>query len=288
MAWYKQEALGPQGESNLSWAKQNMYGQHGQENAAWAKQNMYGGAAGAQGNAAWLQHEFYGAAGSGHAQPAQGGLQIFPVQVGPPTEYAKSRRVVFACILVYQALMGIMAMVEFLNFVSGVLLLFTVMVGLHAWWENSNVTYVCWWGVLSLVGFIVGLVFAFLGFAVLISTLVIKFNIPFSCLCACLLSWWMYKDYEETHECHDMVGNWLKSMGLIHPYVPPAGNNPFLPHFGGAGDAAKEKYAAASAAASAQAAGVSGWLSNIGAEYGAATPLQQGSASVMKDPFLTH
>jgi len=168
------------------------------------------------------------------AVPGGQQFQFFPVQVGGPTPYARSRRPVFVCICIYQALMAVMALVEFANFLSGIVMVMGLMVAFWAFKEDMNITYVCWWGVLCLVGFIAGLVGALIGFAVMLSTIVLKFNIPFSCFFGMGLAWFLYVDYEKEHHCTDTVGSWLRALGLLKETPPPAApqSQSFLPQFG--------------------------------------------------------
>jgi len=168
----------------------------------------------------------------GQWQPLRGGpeeraFQFFPIQVGGPTTYAHSRRYVFIAISVYQLLMALMALIEFQNYLSGILMIIGCLI---AWWavkEDMNITYICWWGVLSLAGFIAGVVFACIGFAstaiaVKISTMLIQFNIPLACFCGVVLAWWLYKDYEVQHPAStDMVATWLRAFGLMKQKATP-------------------------------------------------------------------
>lgn len=166
-------------------------------------------------------------------QPLRGGpeeraFQFFPIQVGGPTTYAHSRRYAFIAISVYQLLMALMALIEFQNYLSGILMIIGCLI---AWWavkEDMNITYICWWGVLSLAGVIAGIVVAFIdifalpSFAVKISTMLIKFNIPLASFCGVVLAWWLYKDYEVQHPAStDMVATWLRAYGLMKQKATP-------------------------------------------------------------------
>jgi hypothetical protein len=112
--------------------------------------------------------------------------------------------------------MAVMALVEFSNFLSAIVMTCGC---LCAWWalkEDMNITYICWWGVLSALGFVCGLVAALIGFAIKISTIVIKFNIPLSCFFGMALAWNLYRNYqEEQPDSNDMVGSWLRAFGLL-------------------------------------------------------------------------
>jgi hypothetical protein len=175
--------------------------------------------------------------------PGGNQFQFFPVQVGGPTPYARSRKFLFVGVSIYQLLMGVMALIEFANFLSGFVMLIASVAAFMAFKEDLNITYVCWFGLLSFVGFLVGMVAAFIGFSVKISTIIIKFNIPVSCFICMLVAWWLYSDYESEHpEASDMVASWLRAFGMLKPKPPPEATGSFasmmsganLPQFGNA------------------------------------------------------
>jgi len=173
--------------------------------------------------------------------PGGNQFQFFPIQVGGPTPYARSRRLLFIGVGVYQLVMAMMALIEFQNFLSGIIMIFGVLAGGLALKEDMNITYICWFGMISAAGCIAGIVGALIGFAVKISTIVIKFNIPLSCFFGMAVAWWIYADYEAEHpESTDMVASWLRAFGLMKPkVVPVAASNSMtllgtsgLPNFG--------------------------------------------------------
>jgi len=167
------------------------------------------------------------------AVPGGQGFQFFPVQVGGPTPYARSRKPAFIAICMYQALMAVMALIEFQNFLSGIFMTISCLVAFWAFKEDMNITYICWWGVLCVAGFIAGMVGALIGFAVLLTTIVLKFNIPLSCLFGMGLAWYLYVDYETEHHCTDTVGSWLRALGLLKEAPPPPQmSQSWLPQFG--------------------------------------------------------
>lgn len=221
--------------------------------------------------------------------------QFFPTQVGPPTEYAKSRQYVLIVIGLYQLVMGAMAVIEFKNYFSGVVMALGCIIASTSWMENMNITYICWWGTFSLIGFIVGTVFAFIGLSPKISLVLIKFNIPFSCFCGVVLAWWLYSNYETEMPCNDILGDWCRSIGLLGPKpVPKVESAPasatllsssYLPSFGagfGGVDAAKIQAQEKAMAAAMVAGGAAG-------AYGATAQAkaEQGAADVKSDPFMT-
>jgi len=246
-----------------------------------------------------------GPAQMGGMVPGGNQFQFFPTQVGGPTPYARSRRLLFIGIVVYQLLMGIMALVEFMNFLSGILMIMGTMTAVLALKEDMNITYVCWWGVMSTVGFVAGVVGALIGFAVKISTIIIKFNIPLSCFFGMMMAWWLYTDYEAEHpESNDMVASWLRAFGLLKPKQVQAnpGAFPQLPQFGtGNLDAIKGGAMAGVAGAGAYgamgqekfaAAQEGGFASSVFGKQPASAPQvaapMQGPGDLRRDPFLTH
>jgi len=204
-------------------------------------------------------------------QPQPAGLHFFPVQVGPPTLYAVQRKSAFVGVLIFQALMVVCRSAEddFRSIPLAILMGIGVLVGFWAWKDNMNITYICWWGVLSLAGLIVGIILAIFSFAVKVSTIVMLCIIPFSCFCGCALAWWLYVDYEEQYQTNDLLSSWLRyfrvlqdhsSMGVTHGAVVGAG---------------------AMAAAGAGTGSANGLLGNL---FGGGTP--QGSADLAKNQMM--
>lgn len=148
-------------------------------------------------------------------------VQLFPTQVGGPTEYAKSRKWFFMAAVIFEGLMAFCAIVEFFYIIPGIAMCIAVFVAMVAWKENYNITYICWFGLLSFVSFWLGLVTAFTGFALTITSIVAKFNIPFSCAIGCLVAWWYYQDYETAYPCDDMFGYTCRQLGLLPPKPVP-------------------------------------------------------------------
>jgi len=266
-----------------------------------------GGAYSKDYNAGWADRQAQAMKMGTAAVPGGQQFQFFPVQVGGPTPYARSRRPVFVGICIYQALMAILALIEFANFLSGIIMIMGLMVAFWAFKEDMNITYVCWWGVLCLAGFVGGLVAAFIGFAVKISTIVLKFNIPFSCLLGMGLAWFLYVDYETEHHCTDTVGSWLRALGLLKEPPPPAASmsQSWLPQFGNVnnsyddiqkqagsyGSMAKDQMFGYQAQMQAKGNAAYGEASNYGSnlldKVPHAAPLPKGAHDTKADPFMT-
>lgn len=186
-----------------------------------------------------MGQKMVGAAVQNMPPPGGNQFQFFPIQVGGPTPYVRSRKLIFIGICIFQLLMAIMAIIEFANILSGIIMILGCCAALFAFKEDMNVTYICWWGVFCFAGFVAGMVGAFMGFAVKISTIVIKFNIPLSCFFGMILAWFIYQDYEQEHpDSNDMVASWLRAFGILRPKAPAANqSNPLLskgqlPNFG--------------------------------------------------------
>lgn len=219
------------------------------------------------------------------AMPGANGFQFFPLQVGPCTPYARSRKYLFMGVSAYQFLMAIMALLEFANFLSGIVMIGGCFIAFWAVKEDMNITYISWFGVVSFIGFVAGVVGAFIGFAVKISTIIVKFNIPLSCFFGCLLAWFIFADYEEEHpESHDMVGSWCRAFRLLKPKpvaqafgMPASGtllSKGALPQFGsgnlaGYSDNAKGYGAGFMAYGSGQMANAKGYATDQANQYGA-------------------
>lgn len=227
----------------------------------------------------------------GAASAMGGGFHLFPVQVGPCTQYARDKQQIFLAVTIYQFLMAVMALVEFWNFLSAIVMTIGCLV---AWWahkEDMNITYICWWGVLSALGFIAGMVAALIGFAIKISTIIIKFNIPLSCFFGMVLAWRLYTNYEEEQpDSHDMLGCWLRAFGLLSQPKPlkPKGNqfDPLkkgLPQFGTANlDSMKGQAGAYNTMAQGEIQKDVAWLK--AQESGMASSLFGGAASAPPGP----
>lgn len=157
-------------------------------------------------------------------QPA--GLHLFPVQVGPPTAYALHQKQVLIGIVIFQALMTIVRLLEdkYRSIPIAIIMGLGVAVGWYAWKEDMNITYICWWTIFSLAGLIGGIVLAIFSFAIQVSTMVVLCIIPISCFCGVVLGWWLYVDYEEEYQTTDLVSSWLRYFGILpdHTSMLPA------------------------------------------------------------------
>jgi len=190
-------------------------------------------------------------------------------------------------ITVFQLLMAIMAMLEFKNYASGIVMCIGCLL---AWWaikEDMNITYICWFGVVCVIGSILGVTFLALGFDPKISTIMIKSMVPFSCFCGLVLAWFLFADYEVQHpESSDYFAMWCRAFGLLGPkdpygvakYAAPASgtllNKGQLAQFGGG---SLDKTAAFGTGS------LDNLKGNAGAKYGQAQAQAGGYFSMGKD-----
>lgn len=71
-----------------------------------------------------------------------------PAQVGPPSEYTKSKRPLFLAMLVAQTVVCIMRMVMLLDIIGGFIMAICIGLGWYAWKEDMNITFICYWGMM--------------------------------------------------------------------------------------------------------------------------------------------
>lgn len=142
-------------------------------------------------------------------------MNFYPVQVGPPSDFARSRAWHLLGILFLQLLLSICAVVEFLNWPTGVVMWLGLLVGWLAWKEHMNITFVCWYGTVCLFAAFLGVITAFIGISILISTIIVKALVPLSSLGGFMIAWWLFEDYEREHGAQDVLGRVLFKVGII-------------------------------------------------------------------------
>lgn len=149
-------------------------------------------------------------------------MQIFPMQVGPPTPYARSRSNHLLLLLLFQVLMTVAAIGEYLMWATGIIMVLGILLGLYAYKEHMNITYITWWGFFCFAAAITAVITGLFSIAIRISTITMKFLIPVSCLLGSLLAWFLYEDYEMQHPTTDLIGQMLIRIGLLRK--DPFGN----------------------------------------------------------------
>lgn len=150
---------------------------------------------------------YLGAGGAQNAMPrgdrkAREWLFCIPMQVGPPTETARSLKYWLWRILFLQAI-ALAARVYFLvDIIGGLWMGLTIAVGIYAYREDMNITYICAWGSICLVN---GL-FDVLGtlMPAIAGVLSLKFGeafvrvcVPLTYFIGALFAWHLYKDFAQ-------------------------------------------------------------------------------------------
>jgi len=131
-----------------------------------------------------------------------------PVQVGPPTEYARRCRPWMLALLVFQSIVCVVRIVPLMDIMGGFIMLITLALGWYAWKEDMHITFISSWGLLCLINGAFDLV-RLIDFAVKTSMPLFSLDqgfwynffsaeqicIPASSLAGALLAWFIHKDY---------------------------------------------------------------------------------------------
>mmetsp|Transcript_129507 Transcript_129507/g.351518 ORF Transcript_129507/g.351518 Transcript_129507/m.351518 type:complete len:439 (-) Transcript_129507:43-1359(-) len=131
-------------------------------------------------------------------------LLCIPVHVGPPTEFARSRKSIVLFILALQA---VLCLVRFVvqDFSGALWMLMTIALGLYACREDMNITYICLWGVICAVNCLfdtLALVAPVFPFGIVDYTFgeaVWKVCIPVSYALGAGIAWQLERDYRREH-----------------------------------------------------------------------------------------
>lgn len=141
---------------------------------------------------------------AGQAMKADRGTFLFcvPLQVGPATPYARNVQHWMKGIVVLQACTCVLRFVALKDVVGGFWMVLICGLGWYAWQEDMNITYVCCWGLASIVNSFFDM--AALAISVLFSILKLDlFDIilrtlpPLSELLGAGFAWHLYLDYFE-------------------------------------------------------------------------------------------
>lgn len=78
-------------------------------------------------------------------------LAPLPIQIGPPTQYAISRRHHLLAILILQGIVCILRVAATLDVLGGFIMAMTIGIGLYGWKDDMNVTFIIYWGMLNFI-----------------------------------------------------------------------------------------------------------------------------------------
>mmetsp|Transcript_88336 Transcript_88336/g.152969 ORF Transcript_88336/g.152969 Transcript_88336/m.152969 type:complete len:185 (-) Transcript_88336:81-635(-) len=168
-------------------------------------------------------------------------LPPMPQQMGPPTDYARSRKPVLLLILILQTAFVVFTMVVLLDIIGGFIMAIVCGLGWYAYRQDMNITLICYWGMISLFYGVFDLV-KLLDFAVN-SPLPLfskhssfKYNFdhaimiagPVNSLLGALLAYYLYQDHSSPEPPDDYRpfraegrggGGGFGSMGASRPQV---------------------------------------------------------------------
>merc|ERR1719375_992636 len=74
-----------------------------------------------------------------------------PQRSGPPSRYAESMRSTVMAVLIAQTVFCVLRMFMFLDIMGGFIMAIMVGLGWYAWKEDMNITFICYWGMMSLI-----------------------------------------------------------------------------------------------------------------------------------------
>eukprot|EP00747_Dinoflagellata_sp_TGD_P163996 gnl/TRDRNA2_/TRDRNA2_183328_c0_seq1.p1 gnl/TRDRNA2_/TRDRNA2_183328_c0~~gnl/TRDRNA2_/TRDRNA2_183328_c0_seq1.p1 ORF type:complete len:192 (+),score=39.92 gnl/TRDRNA2_/TRDRNA2_183328_c0_seq1:59-634(+) len=78
-------------------------------------------------------------------------MPSLPVQIGPPSEYAKGKRKWLLAILILQSAICICRIVSFLDIMGGFIMAIMIGLGWYAWREDMHMTFLSSWGMLCMI-----------------------------------------------------------------------------------------------------------------------------------------
>merc|ERR1740130_368679 len=130
-----------------------------------------------------------------------------PMQMGGASDYARSMSPIMLAILVIQTMVCTLRMFVLLDIMGGFIMAIAIGLGWYAWKEDMHITFVCYWGMMSLFNGIFDLVklidfqvksplplFSSEAPAMYNVASLVQLFIPLSALGGCLLAWYLYKD----------------------------------------------------------------------------------------------
>eukprot|EP00931_Biecheleriopsis_adriatica_P121088 TRINITY_DN96167_c0_g1_i1.p1 TRINITY_DN96167_c0_g1~~TRINITY_DN96167_c0_g1_i1.p1 ORF type:complete len:259 (+),score=50.73 TRINITY_DN96167_c0_g1_i1:132-908(+) len=127
-----------------------------------------------------------------------------PIQIGPATEYARKLRSWFLLIILLQAAEIPLQIILAQALLTALWCAVTALVGLYAWHQDMNITYICAWGIICLFMAVTSLIEdIFPGlFGVLsldVPGLIIMASVIVVNLMGAAFAWHLYNDYRRDH-----------------------------------------------------------------------------------------
>jgi len=129
-------------------------------------------------------------------------MPAMPLQVGPPTDYAKGMKPVLLAILVAQVAVVVFRFFFYLDIMGACIMGLQVLAGAYAWQQDMNITYLSVYGVICAINCIFSLVSAIVPMIISFATLqwmttISSCILPFADFAGAYLAYTVYKDFEE-------------------------------------------------------------------------------------------
>ncbi|CAK9101181.1 Titin [Durusdinium trenchii] len=169
---------------------------------------------------------------------------IFPQQVGPPSQYAKTIQHWIHVILVLQVTACVLRGVVLLDLLGCIWMVLLCGVGYYAWYHEMHITYISLWGAVCALGTLLDI----LGFIIPVATGLIKLELlstvvrigtPCTELLGALLAWHLYRDYQVSRG-EQPFGSFDPLGRTFEGWDPES--NPILKGLSAAGFTAEKKY----------------------------------------------
>lgn len=167
------------------------------------------------------------------------GAPMLPLQVGPPTDYARGKRGVLFLILFFQVAVTAFRLVFHLDIFGALFMAVQVSIGAYAWRQDMNITYLCIFGIICMVNGVMSTIAAIIPIIIDVASLEV-FKVISACLmpvadfAGALLAWVLYKDHEMERKMGER--RLAEGLGFAGGHLP-AGAGMFGNLFGGGHEA---------------------------------------------------
>jgi hypothetical protein len=134
-------------------------------------------------------------------------LPAMPSPGGVPSSFALRMRNVLLAVLILQSTLCALRLVMLLDIMGGFIMAIAIGLGWYGWNQDMHITFICYWGLLSLVNGAFDLVrlidtqvksrdpmFSSAAPAMYNFTSAVELAIPLSALGGCILAWYLYQD----------------------------------------------------------------------------------------------
>merc|ERR1719482_559284 len=138
-------------------------------------------------------------------------LPMPPMPMGGTTDYAKSMSNVMLAVLIIQTVTCTLRMFILLDIMGGFIMGIAIGLGWYAWKQDMHITFICYWGMLSLFNGVFDLVklidfqvksplpmFSSEAPAMYNFASFLQLMIPISAIAGAVLAWYLYKDATES------------------------------------------------------------------------------------------